>query len=388
MSEKSLKFRLSALYFIVCGALACYYPFMLIYYQGNKLNYSQIGTLFAINSLIAVIAQPLWGILTDKYLNTRKSFLLALALSSILVLGFLLVKGYVPISIWVVIFVIFQSPILSLNDAFCYEVIDSNKSLQYGKLRLMGSIGYAVIALIMALVIKHTSVSSSFFAFALLGALGVTVLKGIKVKSGPVRNVLDFNDVASVLKNRRFLLLAISAMPVSASMNANSNYLATLIQSTHGDVSNIGFLWFIIAISELPAFYFGGKLFSRFGEVNMYLTSLGFYILRFLLDSFCGQYQLVIAVQLLQAITYPLYIMATLQCISNTVPNKARTTAITVFAAITGGIGGFIGSKTGGLIIQTFNVFILFRVMSVLCIISLFIGLALKNNKSSLKAKE
>jgi MFS transporter, PPP family, 3-phenylpropionic acid transporter len=373
-------FKLSVLYLVVCGSMACYYPYMIIYYQYRGLNYSQIGFLFAVNSLVAVISQPFWGIVTDKYLNKRKSFLLVLAFSSIFVIGFMFVKSYVAILLWVITFMVFQSPTLSINDAFCYEVIDSHKSLQYGKLRLMGSIGYAVVALLMAYIIKWTSINSSFLAFALLGLLGILVLRGINIKGKSSKSAIDLSDIVSIIRNKRFIILVVSALLVSASMSANSNYLGTLIQKTGGDVSNIGTLWFVIAMSELPAFFFGGRILKKFGVINVYYISLIFYISRFFLDSICVNYQAVIAIQLFQAVTYPLYIMSTLQCINEIVPVKARTTAITVFAALTAGVGGFMGNISGGMVIGDFSVFLLFRIMAGLCILSLLIGLILKKN--------
>jgi MFS family permease len=70
--------------------------------------------------------------------------------------------------------------------------------------------------------------------------------------------------------------------------------------------------------------------------------------------------------------------MATLQYVQDIVPNSVRTTAITAFTACSGGIGGFFGNICGGIIIQYINVFILFKVMSAMCIIAFIIGCSLK----------
>lgn len=381
MKEKVMKIKLSTLYFVACGSMACYYPFMYTYYQSRGFSVSEMGVLFGINSLVAVVAQPFWGIVTDKYLNKRKSLILVLAFSSILVLGFMLVKGFIAVLIWIIIFMAFQSPTLSINDAFCYEAIDSYESLQYGKLRLMGSVGYAIIALAMAFIIKWTSIGSSFIAFALLGILGVLILKDIKIKGKSGKSSIDFSDIISILKNQKFVILVFSALLVSATMGANSNYLARLIEKTGGDVSKIGMLWFVVAISELPAFYFGSRLLKKVGVLNIYFLCTIFYITRFFLDSLCVNYKVVIVIQLFQAITYPLYVMSTLQCVNDIVPVKARTTAITVFGALTAGVGGFIGNIIAGVIVQNSNVFILFRGMSMLCILALIIGLGLKRQE-------
>jgi hypothetical protein len=51
MGEKTLSIKLSAVYLTIFGALACYYPFLAIYFADRGLSYSQIGVAFAINSL-------------------------------------------------------------------------------------------------------------------------------------------------------------------------------------------------------------------------------------------------------------------------------------------------------------------------------------------------
>lgn len=381
-TNDNLRLKFSMLYFLACGAMACYYPFMALYYQSRNLDYSQIGKIFAINSLVAVIAQPLWGIVTDKYLNKKKSLFIVLSASSALVIGFAGVQSFTAIAVWIVIFMSFQSPLLSLNDAYCYEAIDTDRTMQYGKVRMVGSIGYAIIALVLAILIARTRIEISFYAYAIFGVLSILVLRSIKVHAKASKSTINLYDITDIIKNRKFLILSFSALLTSACMNANGNYLAILIQKTGGDTSNIGFLWFVVAISELPAFFIGAKLMKRYGALNLYLVGLLFYISRFLLDSFCGDYHFAIAIQLMQAITYPLFTLATLQYVSDIVPDKARTTAITVFAAFTSGIGGFLGNMTGAAIIKNASVFVMFRSMAAVIVIAFAVGLLLKAGRT------
>jgi MFS family permease len=242
----------------------------------------------------------------------------------------------------------------------------------------MGSIGYAITALILGIIIKITNINSSYVGYFLMTLIGIITLSGIKYKGKSNKSGISLTDVYKIVKNKRFILITISAIIANTAMGANGNYLAVLIQKTGGDVSNLGMLWFIIAMSELPAFFFGAKIIKKHGVLNIYLLGLLIYTARFLIDSFCPSYQFVLLVQILQGVTFPLYLMATLQYVQDIVPNSVRTTAITAFTACSGGIGGFFGNICGGIIIQYMNVFILFRVMSAMCIIAFIIGSLLK----------
>jgi MFS family permease len=70
--------------------------------------------------------------------------------------------------------------------------------------------------------------------------------------------------------------------------------------------------------------------------------------------------------------------MTTLQYVNEIVPSETRTTAITVFTAFSTGVGGFVGNMGGGFILGRSNIFYLFKILSLLCIVSLMIGLVLK----------
>lgn len=378
MNRHNLQTRLRILYFIMYGAVACVFPFFTVYFRKRGLSYGEIGIAFATNSIISVIFQPLWGIITDKYSNKKSTLKVAMIFSAVFALPFIFVWGFVPVILSLIAFMIFQSPILSVNDAYCYEIIEGNNELQYGKIRLMGSIGYAVISLILGMIIKHTGLNAAFISYIIFIAFSVIALKGINYCGTSSKSGINFTDVIAVLRDKRFILLSISAAIANTSMSANGNYLSVLIEKTGGDISNLGMLWFIVAMSELPVFFFGNRILKKVGVLNVYLMSLVIYICRFFMDSISTSYVMVLGIQILQGVTFPFYLMSTLEYISEITPSNTRTTAITAFTAIAAGVGGFIGNICGGFLLERVSVFYLFRTLSLLAFISLLVGVFLK----------
>lgn len=378
MKNKGLKIKLNVLYFIVFGSLACYAPFLTPYFRERGLNYSQIGILFAINSLIAVLAQPIWGVITDKYASKRATMIMTMTLSGIFAFGFTISKSFYSILFATMVFVFFQSPIISVNDANIYDIIDDNRDIQYGKTRLMGSVGYALTSLVLGIIIKHTSINIPFMVYFIYAVVGLALLGTIKGKSRRTSSTINIGDIVSIVKNKRFLLICFSALIANIASGAHGNYVAVLVGKTGGDVSNIGMLWFILAMSELPGFFFEGRLKKKYGTLNIYIIGMVFYIFRYFITSLCTSYHEVILVQMLQGITFPLFLISTLQYVKDIVPPETRTTALTVFAAITTGIGGFIGNIGGGYLLQVISIFQLYKIFAVLSVLSLMVGLILK----------
>jgi MFS transporter, PPP family, 3-phenylpropionic acid transporter len=380
MDSKKIMMKLNTLYFVVFGSLACFYPFLTVYLSQRGLTYTQIGIVFAANSVAAVLCQPIWGYITDKYLNKKLTMIITLSVSGILVLAFIFAKGFYFILIVVIIFMLFQGPVTSVNDAYCFDVIESNKKLQFGRFRLMGSIGYALVALVLGVAIKATSIDIAFIVFCILSIIAVVNLNGIKFAGHSSGYRIDIKDIVYVVKSKQFIVLTISAMIINAAQNVNNNYLSILIENTGGDVSKLGLVWFIIAICELPAFYLGNKILKKYGALNVYCISLIFYSLRFLLNGVSSSYYMVLAVQVFQAVTFPLYLIATLQYINSISNSETRTSTITAFNAFAGGVGGIVGNIGGGMIIQSFGIFYLFKIISLLCLISLAVILIIRKD--------
>lgn len=378
MKNKSLLLKLNSIYFIIYGFMACYYPFITLYFTIKGLSYSQIGIALAVNSLVGVVVQPIWGYITDKYLDKRSSLLISIIMSCIVVWLFSLVKTWISILIVLIIFMIFLSPIASLADSYCYDLMEKDKAIQYGKVRLMGSAGYAVIALVMGIIIKKTTINSTFYVYFMLSIIGFFLLKTVSFKGRPTAYKINPNDLLILIKNKKFFIFIITVFFINTSMGANSNYITILIQKTGGDVSNLGLLWFVVAISELPAFFFGYKLLKKVGDMNLYIICFILYILRYFLDSICQNYNTVILIQLMQGITFPLYLVAALNYINRIVPKKMRTSGITLYSAIGSGLGSFVGNMGGGFLLQYSNVFTLYQILSFSAVISFVISLILK----------
>lgn len=378
MREEKAGLKLKLIYLMIYGTMACYYPFLAVYFKGKGLSYTEIGIGFALNSIISVAAQPIWGYLTDKYLSKRKTIVITLTASSIAALGFIFASQNYMIMTLIILFIWFQSSVSPVTDAYCYDFMEIDKNLQYGQVRLMGSVGYAVTSLLLGIAIQKTSIDMAFYTYLIVSVVVILIIRSIKFEGKHGSNKIDISDIKYLLKNKNYTIFITSVVFISIALGANGSYIAVLIEKTGGDISRLGLLWFIVAMSELPVFFFGNKLLKKYGDLNLYIISMIIYIFRYLLDSYCSSYIGVIAVQILQGITFTLYLTATMQYINRISEPKLRTSAITLYAAIGGGIGGFIGNFGGGLFLEHFSVFALFRLMAVAAFLALITAAFLK----------
>ncbi len=381
MEEKNLNIRLNTLYFIFYAALAGYYPFLTIYMTERGLSYTEIGIAYAVTSLISVAAQPIWGYITDKYSNKNSILFVTMLFSALIINAFVCINGFGMVVSVMIILTIFQSPIGSILDAYTYEIIEEHRGIQYGRIRLMGSAGYAIFSLFIGILINATNINSSFYTYFILLLLSIFVIKGITFRGKSHNQKLNLKDLKEVLKNVNFIMFLFSVCIMNIALGANGSYISVLIEKTGGNVSSLGMLWFMVAMSELPAFFFGGKVLKKLGEMKVLIFAISIYILRFFLDSISANYQQVMFIQLLQGISFPLFLMASLQYLNKVVPSKMRTSGITLYAAVGGGLGGFIGNIVGGKLLDRISIFKFYQLLSINVVLALIVILILIGRK-------
>lgn len=385
MEQRNLSIKLSGIYIAIYGALACIYPFLIYYFQEKGLSYTEMGIIFATISITGVLTQPVWGFITDKYSNKRTIMMITMLLSAVFVYSLIPATGFYFIMLSIILLMIFQSPVVPVTDAYSYEIIEQYKKMQYGKIRLMGSFGYAIVALFMGYAVKYLGINSSYIVYSALMLLGILLLRSIDYKDKGLHKKISFYGVVSLIKDKQFMLLLISVMLTNIGNGSNGSYIPVLIEKTGGDVTQLGIVWFIIAISELPAFYFGAKLIYQYGELNLYIVGVALFALRYFLDSLCSYYLPVLGIQLLQGVTYTFYLLASLQYLNKIVPANMRTTAITLHAAAMG-IGGAIGNIGGGMLLEHISIFMLYQILACNCIICLYVLIRLKRASKKMGA--
>lgn len=376
-SSNVLSIKLKFLYIFVCAAIACFMPFLTFHFQQKGFSYTQIGIALAVYSIVGVITQPIWGFITDKYLNKKTSLIITMFLSALNIYIFIFAKGFYFILVSMILVLIFQSSVMPLSDAYTYEIIGEYKEIQYGKIRLMGSIGYGVTALCIGQAVKVIGINSDFILFSIVMILGAIIVSSIKFKGKNTQEKINRSDIVNLIKDNKLLIFYIMVIIVNISLGCNNTYITILIQKTGGDVSKLGLLWFVMAISETPILFFGNKLLKKFSDLNLFIWAIIFFALRYFLDSISLTYTFAIAVQIMHALTFPVFLLAALNYLNRKTHQKMRATATTMYFASCG-IGGFVGNIVGGMLLEHITVFTLFKIISLVSIICLILGVKLK----------
>ncbi|MDP6620195.1 MAG: MFS transporter, partial [Nitrospinota bacterium] len=66
-----LSFTLRGFYFLAFFGLGVYGPYLSIFLRSRGLSGAEVGTVWALMPLGAVLAPPLWGMVADKFRNRK-----------------------------------------------------------------------------------------------------------------------------------------------------------------------------------------------------------------------------------------------------------------------------------------------------------------------------
>lgn len=369
MEHRKLENRLKLYYIVYFASLAAFLPFIAVFLQEKGLDFGRIGIILAVYSITGVAIQPMWGYVSDKLLGKRRTLMVLLLGATAAALGFNRSYTFASILVVMLIFVFFQSPAAMVLDSLVYELAEDNPGMKYGRFRLMGSFGFAVGALVMGQVVTRVGVSRIFWVFGALSLVGILILSGIRSSKRDSHDPLRIEDVGRVLGDRRVIFFLIAVGVLNISIGSNNSYLPVLILSTGGNLSHVGLMSFLIAMVELPFFFNGDRLIMKYGPLRMLMVSGAIYAVRFFIVSTLDSFIPVMFVQLVQGISFAFYMVSAMHYLNSVVPANMKATAMTVFGAVTV-FGNFLGNMFGGQIIESTGVFVLFRVLAAVSLVS------------------
>ncbi len=180
MKIEKTTFRLSIFYIAIFIGMASISPFLILFYQQKGLTFAQIGIASAAYSIAGVFTQPFWGFITDKYLNKRLTLVMLSVFCSLIIYSFLVVNSVYSVILAVSLLAVFQSSIYPISDAYSYEIIEHDPRIQFGRIRLMGNIGYAIGALLLGLIIQNYGLRISYFIFSVVMIIGCFMIAKVK----------------------------------------------------------------------------------------------------------------------------------------------------------------------------------------------------------------
>lgn len=372
--------------FLFFALLSMFIPFLPLYFSDRGLSETQIGTIIGIGGFITLIAQPLWGMISDRLRTIRKVLLLLVICCTITGYSLYSTDSYPLILLFVMLTYFFLMPIDPLTESLNFRVAES-EGISYGSLRTYGALGYAVMSLAAGFLMTEYGSRSLGITFAALGLISLVV--AFLMPDAPVSGKpLTIKSLKNFLSNKETLLFLILVFISSIPARMNDTYLGLYIKDLGGKPDLLGLAWFLAAGSEILVFSLSFWWLRKNKELALIAFAGAFYFIRFFISAWIKDPNWLAYIQLLQIFTFPIFYTAAIQYLYRIVPVEWRATGQTVLALLFFGVSGIIASFAGGALYQALGGHTMYLTISALSLIGMLFGLVLYRKYGRNKSEE
>ena len=138
--------HLATFYLGYFGLLGVLLPYLSLYLLDIGLSPYEIGVVMAVTPLVKTFAPNVWGWAADRT-GSRRIFMRMAGVGALVCFSMMLgVRGFWPIVAVMGVYAVFTSSILPLVEATAMEAVE-RVGVDYGRVRLWGSVGFIAAAL-------------------------------------------------------------------------------------------------------------------------------------------------------------------------------------------------------------------------------------------------
>lgn len=343
-----------------------------------NISGEQSGMIFAIGSLLAMSFQPFLGYINDK---TNKSKKILTILARILLIVLLLmnfINSFIGILILYAIYAIVVFSGMPLMD-----IVTLSTDYAFGKIRLWGSIGFAVGALVSGKVIEIFGPSSFLYLSAIVSIItGIIILK-IPVITNNLHENHEKVDLKKLFKNKRYIIFVVVAMLFLGTNNGHNSYFAIYFKEIGGSMALLGTTIFLMTLSEVPFMGISTRLIEKKGVEFVVILAIICVTIRWGGYFLFPRPSIITSTFLSQGASVGLFFAGANLFIRSIVEKNTLGTAITIFMAA-GSLGGVFVQYVSGVIIEYYGAIYIYGFFSTLTFIALvlmFLEKKIKNKK-------
>lgn len=345
--ERSIKmreeFKLPVFYFLVLGAFAGWQSYYNLHLDGIGFSSMQIGILNAVFIFTSALVVPFWGILADRYGGNR----ILLLLSSVCAVMVLLIGETFKFH-WMLMLIsvvsVFHQPSGAVVDGMTVRFVRANSRYSYGQFRLWTSIGYASISLLVGYLARNGTdvifrVSAGLFLLLALFNLFTLPSKPVTGK-----NLVTFRSLGFFFKNRRMLFFLLLIFFLGIAVAPLMQFINLYYNDIGANASFIGWVFFVQAILEIPAYIIGTRIVKRIGAEKMILLSMMVSLLRLVFYGLISQPEVAIYFSIFHCITVAFFLLGVVEYIQTRTPDHLQSTGQTLIWAFHYGAGVSVGN--------------------------------------------
>ncbi len=335
-------------------------PYLPVWLDWRGLTAQQIGLVTAAPFFVRLVVTPVVAIYADQY-GAHRSFVIALAWSSLAASAALaFAPGFWSILAVAVALSLAITTIMPLVETVAVSGV-RNGGLDYGRMRLWGSVAFVVATFAGGAVIARAGAGSGVWmivAGAAMTALASHLLPHPRLATGAVKGparMPRLDEAKRLLVSPVFLLFLLAAGAIQGA-HATFYTFGALNWGNQGiSPTMIGVLWTIGIVAEIALFAWSGLVMQRMWATTLLIAGGMAAVLRWAMMTFEPSLVVLIPLQVLHGATYGAAHLGAIHFLSRAIPDATAGTAQALYATVAAGIAMGAATLLSGHLYATYG---------------------------------
>ena len=330
-------------------SMGSFFPFLNIYYRELGFTGRQIGTLsvfFPVMSLIFAI--PISALADRKHWRIRV-LQVGILIEAIFVFLLKYPVTYPLVALNLVFMAVAFSPVMSIADSLIVNMATNNR-LNYGSMRLWGSIGFAASATIFGIVWQRYRFEPMFLIGSLLMVplfiSAGTLDEGKNLGSG------EYVPILSIFKDPGLVILILVSFLMGISNALSMSYEGIFVTTLGGGNMVVGMMIGVSGVSEILTMQNGQAIAKRLRNANTLILSLVVMGISNVGYVLAGSPLLMVPMAALKGLGFGLFFINIVRIVHERAPKDWVTTAQSLRAVAMFGVAQLVAGPLGGLVLD------------------------------------
>ena len=325
-----------------------------VYLLGKGFKASEVSLVVSTSFFASMVFQPFIGMLSDRFDVKKVNFIL-FGLAALGGFAFMFASSLITITIgysFVLTLINGTNPVM--------EKIASSSPYQYGKIRIWGTIGYAIGSWLAGIIYQFISPEFIFICFVITMILCIIGLLGTETPHDLSQEKVVKTKTSTLLHNHKYLYYLIIAAIFQGITNMANTYIPAMFQNDGLPVNLVSTILSFAVLCEAPIVLFSSRFMDKLANKKLLIIAYIMISIQFLCYTFNVWLPLKVLITLITK--HPsgmLFIMINLKIVSTLVPKEHQITAL-AFVQTLRNLSSIIFQNIAGQILDVSSYQILF----------------------------
>jgi MFS transporter, PPP family, 3-phenylpropionic acid transporter len=340
--------RLSAFYFFYFASLGVLMPYWSLYLKSLHFDAQAIGTLIAIVPATKIFAPYLWGWIADQTRRPIQVVRLTSLFAVVSFAGVFFVSGFWLLALVLLLFSVFWNSALPVFEATTLNHL-GDSAHSYSSVRLWGSLGFILLVVVLGERVEAAGIER--VPVVMLIMLTAIFSVSILVPERLSRVNEEQGSIMHVIRQPVVLAFLLVCFLMLLSHGPYYTFYSIYLEDQGYSRSLIGLLWAVGVMAEIVVFLLMFRLLPQFGARRLLLVALLLTALRWsLIGFFVDNLAVLFVAQLFHAFSFGMFHAVSISLAHRFFLGRHQGRGQALYASLSFGAGGAIGSLISGLL--------------------------------------